>query len=51
MSNIMQQLLGLVLGVYCNNLTKKMNMMKCAHKFQWLLYILIVGKKLLNLKP
>jgi len=28
-----------------------MNMMKCAHKFKRLLYILIVGKMLLHLKP
>ena len=48
------KVLDLVLGVCCNNLTKKMmnmNMMKCAHKFQRLLYILIVGKMLLHLKP
>ena len=47
-------MLDLVLGVCCNNLTKKMmkmTMMKCAHKFQRLLYILIVGKMLLHLKP
>jgi len=29
----------------------KTNMMKCAQKFQILLYILIVGKMLLHLKP
>ena len=50
----MQKMLELVLGVCCNNLTKKMmkmNMMKCAHKFQRLFYILVVGKRLLHLKP
>ena len=47
-------MLKLVLGVCCNNLIKKMmkmNIMKCAHKFQRLLYILIVGKMLMHLKP
>ena len=47
-------LLELVLGVCCNNLIKKMmkmTMMKRALKFQRLLYILIVGKRLLHLKP
>jgi len=47
-------LLELMFGVCCNNLTKKMmkmNMMKRAHKFQRLLYILIVRKMLLHLKP
>jgi len=46
--------LELVFGVCCNDLIKKMikmNMMKCAYKFQILLYILIFGKMLLHLKP
>jgi len=42
---------GTCVGVWCNNLTKKMMTMKCAHKFEKLLYILIVGKMLLQLKP